>query len=58
MRTIAKAVSGLALAGVLLPSLFFFADRMTLDSVKLWMLVATVAWFAATPLWMERASGD
>ena len=58
MRNIAKAVSGLALAGTLLPPLLFFADRITLDSLKLWMLLATVAWFVATPLWMERSAGD
>jgi len=58
MRRLWQIVSWVSLAATILPPLLFFADRMTLDSVKLWMLVATVAWFVATPLWMERAAGD
>ena len=54
MRAVARVISWLALAGTILPPLLFFADRMTLDQVKLWMLVATVAWFVATPVWMDR----
>jgi hypothetical protein len=57
MKSIAKIVSWLALAGTILPSLLFFTGRMTLDQAKLWMLVSTVAWFAATPLWMEHDTG-
>jgi hypothetical protein len=57
MKPAAKIVSWLALAGTILPSLLFFADRMPLDQAKLWMLVSTVAWFAATPLWMEHDAG-
>jgi hypothetical protein len=58
MRRAAQIVSWISLAATILPPLLFFADRMTLDAVKLWMLVATVAWFVATPLWMERSSED
>jgi hypothetical protein len=58
MRTLAKAVSWLALAATILPPMLFFADRITLDAAKLWMLLATVAWFVATPLWMERSAED
>ena len=54
MRAAARLVSWLALAGTILPPLLFFVDRMDLDQTKLWMLVATVAWFAATPVWMDR----
>lgn len=54
MRAFARLVSWLALAGTILPPLLFFVDRMDLDQAKLWMLVATVAWFAATPVWMDR----
>jgi hypothetical protein len=27
---------------------------MNLDATKGWMLAATVVWFVATPLWMDR----
>jgi hypothetical protein len=33
----------------------FVAGRLDLDRTKLWMLVATVAWFLATPVWMKQA---
>jgi len=54
MRLTAQIASGLALAGTILPAVFFFAGRLDLDQVKAWMLAAAVVWFAATPLWMER----
>ncbi len=54
MKTLARTISGLALAGTILPPLLYFADRLDLSQVRLWMLVATVAWFAATPWWMDR----
>lgn len=54
MKAIARTVSMLALAATILPPVMFFAGRMDLDAVKLWMLAATVAWFAATPIWMDR----
>jgi hypothetical protein len=54
VRTLAQLASWLALAASIVPALLFYVDRMTLRQVKLWMLVATVIWFVATPLWMER----
>jgi hypothetical protein len=54
MRSAARVVSWLALAATIVPPLLFFADRMALGDVKLWMTVATVVWFVATPLWMDR----
>lgn len=53
-RPILQVVSWLALAGTVLPSCLFVANSMELDSVKTAMLVATVVWFVATPLWMQR----
>jgi len=54
MRPIAQLISCLALVGSLLPALLFYVDRLSLPGVKLWTLLATVVWFVATPLWMER----
>lgn len=54
LRRTLQVVSWLALAGTLLPSCLFVADAMDLDSVKTVMLVSTVVWFVATPLWIER----
>jgi hypothetical protein len=57
MRKGARFVSFVALAGTIVPPLFFFAGLMDLDAMKGWMVVATVAWFLATPLWMDRRAG-
>jgi hypothetical protein len=54
MKITACIVSFLALAGTVVPPVLFFADRVTLDQTKLWMLVSTVVWFASAPLWMDR----
>ena len=55
MIAAARIASWLALAGVIVPALMFVKDQIPLDQMKLWMLVATVVWFATAPLWMERA---
>jgi hypothetical protein len=54
MKRVAKLVSLAALIGTILPPVLFFSDQMALDAMKAWMLLAAVAWFAATPLWMDR----
>jgi hypothetical protein len=54
MKATARIVSMLSLAATILPPVMFFAGGMDLDAVKLWMLGGTVAWFAATPVWMDR----
>jgi hypothetical protein len=54
MVGIARMVSFVSLVGTLAPAVLFFLDSMTLDEAKRWMLVATAAWFATSPLWMDR----
>ncbi len=54
MKRAAQLVSLAALAGTILPPVLFFAGRIGIEPMKLAMLVATVAWFAATPLWMRK----
>jgi hypothetical protein len=55
MRLVLQGISWLALAGTILPAVLFFSGRMDLDRVQLWMLAATIAWFIATPFWMDQA---
>jgi hypothetical protein len=45
-----RVLSWLALTGTIVPPILFFYDRVTLDQTKLWMLIATVVWFAAAPM--------
>ena len=54
MNRAAQLVSLAALVGTILPPVLFFAGRMDIEAMKWAMLVATIAWFAATPLWMKR----
>jgi hypothetical protein len=54
MLTLARLISLLALAGTIVPPLFLLAGRMDAASMKWWMLVSAVAWFVATPFWMDR----
>jgi hypothetical protein len=56
MRRPLQLASWLALAGIVLPPMLYFNGTMTHDGVKTVTLVATVLWFAATPLWMGRRS--
>jgi hypothetical protein len=54
MKTIAQIASWLALAATILPPALFLGGGMELSQVQSWMLIGTVLWFVATPLWMER----
>ena len=57
-RTILQAISGIALAGTILPPALFMTGRMELNAAQWWMLGATLAWFVVTPLWMGRPKVD
>ncbi len=56
MRTLLQCVSWIVLLGVILPALLFLLGLITLDCCKWGMLLATIAWFVVTPLWMGRAT--
>jgi len=56
VKTAARLISLVSLAGTILPPVLFFMGHMGLDATKVWMLVATIAWFIATPVWMDRQS--
>jgi len=57
MKALARAVSGVALVGILLPPLLYLAGRSELGAAQGWMLAATVAWFVSAPLWMNESRG-
>ena len=58
MKRIAQTISWLALAGTLAPACIFYCQGLDLAQVKLLMLAFTVAWFLATPTWMEHKVGS
>ena len=54
MTGVLKAVSGAALLATIAPPILYMRGAMDLDTMKLWMTVATLAWFVATPFWMKE----
>jgi hypothetical protein len=56
MKRTYQVVSAVALVATIAPAILFLRGVIELDQAKLVMLVATVAWFVATPLWMGKPS--
>ena len=54
MRISLQLVSWVALAATIVAPVLFFAGQISLEQTKSAMLIATIAWFAAVPLWMGR----
>ncbi len=53
MKKPAQVISALALITTIAPPLLFFADALPLASMKAWMLISMVVWFATAPMWMQ-----
>ncbi len=54
MKIFFQIISWLALLGVVLPSIFFYLGSMDQESMKWYMLIATIVWFVFTPAWMQK----
>ena len=52
MRLIAKIVALTSLLLLTLPSVFYLAGRMSLETVKWIMILATIVWFVSASFWM------
>lgn len=52
MRQIAKYFALLMLIVLIAPSILYLAGKMTLDTAKWVMLLATILWFIPATLWM------
>jgi hypothetical protein len=53
MKVVAKIVAPLALAATMGAPALHFAGTLGDTTMKAVLLAATVAWFAAAPVWME-----
>lgn len=53
MKSLAKTLGLLSLAGTILPPVLFLMGTMAEGAMKLIMLLSTVLWFATAPLWMK-----
>ena len=56
MKSLAKILSLLALAGTIVPSALCMFKALDAGPMKLIMLVATMLWFAAAPFWLKGGS--
>lgn len=54
MLNLARLISLLALGGTIVPPVLLLAGRLSAASMNGWMFVSAVAWFVATPFWMDR----
>jgi hypothetical protein len=54
MKKWLQLLSWSALALVILPPMFYLAGQVEKGSMKFWMTVGTVVWFATVPWWMGR----
>ena len=52
MKRIIETLSWLSLVLLVGAPVLFYAGRITLETNKLLMLIATIAWFATTLCWM------
>lgn len=53
LTQIAKVLGLLALAGTIVPPVLFLTKNLSLEPMKLIMLIAMVVWFVTAPLWMK-----
>jgi len=58
MNSLLKLLSLAALAAVVVPSCLYFTGTLEHNAAKWAALLATILWFAVTPLWMGRARED
>lgn len=56
LKNVLRGISLVALAGTIVPPVMYLVGAIELQPVKWWMFVAAVAWFAATPFWMDHAA--
>jgi hypothetical protein len=54
MKRIVEILSWLSLVLLVAAPSLFYAEKITLETNKLLMTIATVVWFAATLCWMGR----
>ena len=43
---------------IIVAAALVFAGSMSLDTAKLWMLLGTVGWFMAAPVWLLSQEGE
>ncbi len=54
MKRVIETISWLSLVLIVAAPSLFYAEKITLETNKLLMLIATIAWFASSLCWMGR----
>lgn len=54
MRKLLQTISLLALLMTFVPAIMYLGLSVELANVKLFMIIGTIVWFLATPLWMLK----
>ncbi len=49
----AKVLGLLSLAGTIVPPVLFLTKTLSLEPMKLILLVSMIVWFVTAPLWMK-----
>ena len=58
MKKIAEIISYMALVLVVTAPALFYAEKISLQTNKYLMLIATMVWFASALLWIGRGKED
>jgi len=56
-RTLLQLVSWVALFFTALPAILYLTGKIEMETLARIILIASLVWFAVTPLWMGRESG-
>lgn len=57
MKKIVEIISYLSLVVLVGAPVLFYAEKITLETNKLLLIIATAIWFAGALCWMGRAKG-
>lgn len=52
MKKVLEIISYLSLVFLVAAPVLYYMDKITLEQNKLWMLVATIVWFATASFWI------
>lgn len=58
MKINLKIISLVALSGIVASGFLFFSGAISQEVMKAIALIATIAWFIATPVWMGRGQSN
>ena len=58
MKKVLEVISYLSLVLIVAAPISYYMDKITLEQNKLWMLLATIVWFATASFWIGTKKGE